>query len=213
MPRHKKEKAQASPAKLLVWTAVATFVFALIGLGELMEDMLRAARNNLHTHRASGDIVLVKIDDKAVREIGRWPWPRSYHAELTDRLTAAGAKRIFFDVTFESASNPKDDRRLAEAFARSKRVVLPVRAEDGGVVLPQFARHVQLASINAKYNYHNAVWKIPYAAKMGDQVIPSLAAALAGREESSFAEFPLDYSLDPTTIPALSAERVLTGKP
>ena len=30
-----------------------------------------------HNRAASGDIALVSIDDQAMRELGRWPWPRS----------------------------------------------------------------------------------------------------------------------------------------
>ena len=33
--------------------------------------------------------VLIEIDPRSVHEVGRWPWPRSLHALLLDRLTAA----------------------------------------------------------------------------------------------------------------------------
>src|ERR671916_2278644 len=97
--RHKLKPETAS-WKLLLWTAVAGLIFGLIGFGEIAEDTLRAGRNSLHWHKASGDIVLVKIDDNSLRQVGRWPWPRRRHAEVTDRLSAAGAKRIFFDIAF-----------------------------------------------------------------------------------------------------------------
>ena len=119
MPWRKKQKAETPPAKLLLWTGLAAALFGLIGLGQLLEDMLRAGRNHLHTHAASGELVLVSIDDQAIRDIGRWPWPRSFHAQLTDRLTQAGASRIIFDIVFESRTNPVDDRRLAEAISSS----------------------------------------------------------------------------------------------
>ena len=81
-------------------------------LRRVAEDWLRAGRNSLHWHKASGDIVLVKIDDASLREVGRWPWPRRYHAQLIDRLTEAGAKRIFFDIDFSDATDPADDQAL-----------------------------------------------------------------------------------------------------
>lgn len=71
--------------------------FALLGLGEIGEDVLRTTRS-LHPHKASGDIVLVKIDNSSVRQIRRWPWPRRQHAQVINQLMKAGAKRIFFDV-------------------------------------------------------------------------------------------------------------------
>ena len=72
----KSKTGEPSNWKLLLWTAVAALIFGLIGLGEVPEDALRVARNSFHTHKASGDISLVAIDDKSLREVGRWPWSR-----------------------------------------------------------------------------------------------------------------------------------------
>ena len=74
----KREKAvtEPSPWKLLLWTAVAGLIFGLINFGEIAEDYLRTARNSFHRHPASGDIVLLMIDDKSLHEVGNWPWPR-----------------------------------------------------------------------------------------------------------------------------------------
>ena len=103
------------PLKLLLWTAIVGVIFGLISFGELPEDVLRTSRNSLHPHQASGDIVVVSVDERSLRQFGRWPWPRRQHAEMIDRLSEAGARRIFFDVLLESASEAKDDKALAEA--------------------------------------------------------------------------------------------------
>ena len=131
MPARNKRKSRGSPLRLLLWTALVGLIFGLIGFGRPVEDLMRMTRNNFHPRDASGEIVLVTIDDKALREIGRWPWPRRRHAELTETLTAAGARRIFFDIIFETRSNPEDDRLLADAIDRSGRVILPVRGASG----------------------------------------------------------------------------------
>ena len=217
MPSAKKQTSERSPAKLLLWVAIAGLIFGLIGFGELPEDLLRASRNSLHQHRASGDIVFVSIDDRSLREIERWPWPRRYHARLTDKLTAAGARRIFFDVTFENRSNPVDDAMLAEAIARSGRVTLPVRLRSGPVSgsepdtapLDMFSRHARLGTISVRYNYQNAVWQLPYAVQVDNQLTPSFAASLAGRQAIAETEFTPDYSIDPGSIPTISAANVL----
>src|SRR4051812_26020969 len=113
--------------RLLLWTALAALFLTFAGPTEPIEDLLRIARNHFHPHRASGDIVLVSIDDRSLRQVGRWPWPRRYHAQMIDRLTAAGAKRIFIDIAFETKSNSVDDALLAGAIERSGKVTLPVR--------------------------------------------------------------------------------------
>ena len=64
MPSRKKHKSEASPRRLLLWVAIAGLIFGLIELGQVSEDWLRTGRNNLHMHKASGEIVLVGIDDQ-----------------------------------------------------------------------------------------------------------------------------------------------------
>ena len=215
-----KQNTDPSPSKLLLWVAIAGLIFGLIGFGELPEDILRASRNSLHPRNASGDIVIVTIDDRSLREVGRWPWPRRYHAELTDKLTAAGAKRIFFDVLFETRSDPADDRLLVESLQRSGRVTLPMRGESGpegsfqpgSAPLDMFSRQSKLGTIAIRYNYQNVVWNLPYAVSRGGQLIPSYSASLANRRDLNLDSFPLDYSVDPHSIPAVSAASVLNGQ-
>lgn len=217
--KQKKQKVERSPLKLLLWTAIAGLVFGLIGFGEIAEDMLRTGRNSLHWHKASGDIVLVKIDDRSLRHVGRWPWPRRRHAELTDALTQAGAKRIFFDLGFFGPTQPSDDRVFAQAIRRSGRVVLAVNPRFGpntgmlqdSMPMPELAQHAQLGTISVQYNYQNAVWHLPYSLKAGSKEIASFASQLAEVRGPVETTFIPDYSIDPDSIPTVSAAAVLDG--
>jgi len=205
--------------RLLLWTALAALFLTFAGPTEAFENLLRTARNNFHPHRASGDIVLVTIDDRSLREIGRWPWPRRYHALMIDKLTAAGAKRIFFDITFETRSNAADDALLAKAIEESGRVTLPVRGESGpkGIAqdtpgpLPMFSRHARLGSIAIQYNFQNAIWHLPYGVSSGGWALPSFAASLA-RSKPGRGAFTLDYSIDPKTIPTINSASLIDGR-
>jgi EAL domain-containing protein (putative c-di-GMP-specific phosphodiesterase class I)/CHASE2 domain-containing sensor protein len=208
-----------SPWKLLLWAACGALLIALALLCQPVDDLLRVARNNLHRHAASGDIVLVTIDNRSLHEVGRWPWPRRYHAQLVDRLTAAGAKRILFDVTFETRSDPVDDQLLAAAIQRSGRVTLAVRgrsgpagsAEESPTPLPMFSRYAQLGSIGVEYDYEHAVWRLPYTAGGNGARVRSFAALMSGRRPNR-GTFTIDYSIDPRTVPTIGAERVLDGR-
>src|SRR5207247_11170918 len=126
-----KPLSEPAPWKLILWTAVAGLIFGLVQMGEPLEDTLRAARNSLHPHKASGEIVLVLIDDKSLREVGNWPWRRRQDAALIDRLADSGAKGIFLDVNFSFATNPTDDGALAESIRRAGRVSLFTRSKTG----------------------------------------------------------------------------------
>jgi EAL domain-containing protein (putative c-di-GMP-specific phosphodiesterase class I)/CHASE2 domain-containing sensor protein len=215
-----KITAEASPWKLLLWTAVAGIVFGLIGFGEIAEDWLRVARNRLHWHNASGDIVLVKIDQRSLLDVGRWPWPRRQIGQMTDALTEAGAKRIFFDLTFDERTNPIDDQMFADSLRRSHRVYLAVRPRAGpdresrsdSSTLPEFEKYATPGNISVHYNYQNAAWDLPYSLVVGGKPLSSYAAELAGRTGGPDSSFMVDYSIDPASIPTISASDLLHGK-
>jgi len=211
---------EKKPWKLLLWTAVAGLVFGLIGFGEVAEDWLRVSRNSFHEHKASGEVIVIRIDDQALRQYGNWPWPRRTQAQLVDKLTAAGADRIFYDINFSFASNPVDDKAFADALSRSGRVTLLSRSKLGpdrqtsridSEPLPQFTANAKIGIASVHYNYQNAVTQLPYGALIKGQKIPSFASALARVDGSPDAGFPLDYSVDVRTVPNYSAGDVLNG--
>ena len=220
MSKRTDQGLEKKPWKLLLWTAVAGIIFGLIGFGEIAEKDLRVARNNLHQHNASGQIVVVKVDDASLREYGNWPWPRRYQAQMADRLTAAGAKQIFFDIIFDSPSDAANDNALAAAIRRSGRITLPTRfkggTRDGAAIdsrpLPSFAKYARLASISVNYDYQNAVWELPTVVKQGRESLPSYAAALSGRTHNPAGSFRVDYSTRKDSIPVVSAGDVLAGR-
>lgn len=100
--------------------AVCQFAGVFESLGYRLHDRFFLARE------ADPSVVIVAIDDASLGRIGRWPWPRTVHADLIDRLTAHGVKAIGYDVNFPEASDARSDARLAEAIRQSGRVVLPI---------------------------------------------------------------------------------------
>jgi adenylate cyclase len=71
--------------------------------------------------RVTGDVPIrvVDIDDRSLKTIGQWPWPRSVIAQLVDRLREAGAAVIAFDIDF------------AEPDRTSPKSLLPLLAQNG----------------------------------------------------------------------------------
>ena len=64
-------------------------------------------------------IRIIDIDDKSLNKIGQWPWPRTIVAKMVDRLAAAGAAVIAFDIDF------------AEPDRTSPKMLLPLIAQNG----------------------------------------------------------------------------------
>jgi adenylate cyclase len=100
--------------------AVSSEWEADLGLGLLFR--LRGAR------QGPADIVVVGIDRESSRvfEVPNRPdkWPRRLHARLVDRLAAAGARVIAFDVLFRDRRDPEHDRALAESVRKAGNVLL-----------------------------------------------------------------------------------------
>ena len=71
-------------------------------------------------------VVLVQMDDAAAHALGtsRESWDRSLHAQLLDKLAAAGSPLVVFDIHFEQERDRATDDRLALALQRHGRVAL-----------------------------------------------------------------------------------------
>lgn len=115
---------------LVVTAFCATVAAASTTFGWLWRMDMSAydATLSLVPRKPAEDVVVVAIDDPSLAEIGRWPWRRSVHAALIERLSAAGARVIAFDVILHEPNpdNREADRVLADAIAASGRVILPL---------------------------------------------------------------------------------------
>ena len=85
------------------------------------------------------NLLIVGIDEPSFQEFGLpWPWPRKLHAALVNRLKAAGARLIVFDVVFADPTNERDDTEFAAALRLARNVIL---AQDLDLVQdPHFSR-------------------------------------------------------------------------
>ena len=74
-------------------------------------------------------IVLVDMGEDSVKRIGRWPWPREWHATMITVLSRYGAEAVVFDVIFSERSGELGDGAMEEAMASSGRVYIPYAVE------------------------------------------------------------------------------------
>ncbi len=222
----------------MVWAiaALAGAVAGSLGFGAGIERGLQDLRFEVRSRAASGDVHLVEIDARSIQAIERWPWPRRNHAALVERLDAAGAEVIAFDVDFSSRSNAADDAAFARALDASRTpVILPTLRQSAGggrsgvidsLPIPQLRRSVALAAVSVLPDGDGQVRQAPLGVVTAGVPRPSLSAMLSGRAGVADAAFPIDYAIDPATIPrhsfidirdghfdpsALAGKRVIVG--
>jgi adenylate cyclase len=115
-------------AIVLVLAALAAvetlWLHALSPLEHRAQDAL--LREHAATRAPDPDVILVAIDERSLEamapEFGRYPWPRSVHAQMLERLAAAGARAIVFDIMF---TDPDDGREQDDAYLVEVAVATP----------------------------------------------------------------------------------------
>lgn len=116
--------------------ALALWLLSLTPAGRLAEAKAFDLFTTLAAPRTSAaPIVIVAVDEPSFQELRlQWPFPRSLHARLLERLQADGAAAIGFDVVFAEPTTADDDGAFARAIANSPPVVLASSREmlDGG---------------------------------------------------------------------------------
>ncbi|MCK6454018.1 MAG: CHASE2 domain-containing protein [Alphaproteobacteria bacterium] len=196
----------------------------LLGGLEWFERALMDLRFRLVQRDATDRLIVVEIDQRSLRALNVWPWPRTYHAEIVDRLVAAGADTIAIDVDFSAHSQAQADDAFEEALARAgRKVILPafkqrlVPHQDAPTVaetkpLERFARHVTLASIVFQPDNDSRIRHAENLHKMAEGDVPSLPVLLGSDGQAAPPEFYIDYGIRMQTIPRISYVDVLRGE-
>lgn len=121
-------------------TALAvTFVFAtgiLSGLDNAISDALYQRPG-----ATDGEVLVIAMDQRSLEELGPWPWPRSYMAQVIENLNADPDQApavIGLDVLYiGESSDPQADALLVEAAAKGGNVVVAGAAQFGSQLVTE----------------------------------------------------------------------------
>lgn len=110
--------------------ALLAVVVSGSGLLARIDHLVFDVGQRMHWREPRGDLLIVGIDEDSLDRIGRWPWPREWHARLLQILCASKPAAIGIDIAFsEKSDDPLADALLADAVAACGNVVLPLVIE------------------------------------------------------------------------------------
>ena len=203
---------------------ISAGIFALLYATDTMRSLELDTVDKRFSIRGSQgapkDLIVVKIDDVTFEQLGlRWPFRRTVHADLIDRIVADRPKAIVYDVQFtENSANPNDDVALAESInGADGKVVLATTEVDargrtrilnGDAVLRAIGAHPGngLLPLDPGGVLRRTAYEIS-----GLRTIGVVGASVA--ERKPVKKFPgtpwIDYRGPPGTITSVSFSRVL----
>ncbi len=160
---------------------------------------------------ASGQVHVVEMDAASMAAIQSWPWPRDHYARVVEQLDAAGVRSISFDVDFSGSSDPARDQEFGAAIAAANApVALPTFSQNAGfragrqldsLPVAPLRESAHLASVSVAPDRDGFVRRMKMGTVTGNLARPSIAAFVAGRAGTVGESFPIDFAVDPTTIP------------
>lgn len=171
---------------------------------------------------SQGQFVFVAIDAQSLSEVGAWPWTRANHAVVLDTLLEGGAGDVLFDIDFTFPADFEGDRAFEEALERAGGAVfLAAFAQQGSVLesetlhynlpLPSFGERSWPALVNVGTDPDGLVRDYPFGAQLGETFISSAGALFAGHFGGAQPSFEINFAIQPSSIPVVSAIDVLKG--
>ncbi|MPT47598.1 MAG: CHASE2 domain-containing protein [Sphingobium sp.] len=118
------------------WLIIGLFASLMVVLAiysAVAEQADRLVYDNVapfHAPPVDDRIIIAEINDEALANLGRWPWPRSLHAQATERIKQQRPTLLLYDILFIEPST--DDAVLARAIAGKPPVFLPILFEIPG---------------------------------------------------------------------------------
>ena len=186
-----EDRAGLSWSRLLIGLLMGLLAGLMLLSGLFSSQNAQLRDRLLLPYDVSNVVTVVEVNDDSLARFGRWDdWPRTLHAALIDRLSAAGARAIVLDFNFVSATT--EDAVLIEAMRRAGNVVQPISGQgDAYHDLPGLIRYENgvwptpnLTTASAAWGHSNVlhdadgiVRRVPTVVAIADGRYPSLALA------------------------------------
>lgn len=220
---------------VLEWIVIALLAILLAtgavmgGWTQRFDNLLLDVTSPLRAPPVNDRILIVEIDNRSLAQLGKWPWPRTVHAQAIARLQEAGVKLIAYDILFIEPGDA--DGALAGAMAGGGApVLLPLLFEtpgDNGAAhnlhfppAPIARAAAGLGTVNLLFDTDGLVRRAQIATNVDGRTIPHLMEvgyrAITGRSSPAFRSGGGDSVLIPFhkagTFPRTSFASVARGE-
>jgi CHASE2 domain-containing sensor protein len=213
------------------WAVVVAAISVAVGVvGHTAQLLPRLEQDTVHARYSirgpdpAKGIVVVGIDDKSLSSLKQnWPFQRSVHAQAIDRLSAAGARLIVYDVEFTETTRNKQDWALSRAIERAGGVILATTEIDnhGRTSVLGGDRNLRkigaVAAAGALVDGHGGVTeRVPFEISHLKSLAVAATERLTGRQVPR-RNFPpegalIDYRGGAGVFPEISFSDIVQGK-
>jgi CHASE2 domain-containing sensor protein/predicted Ser/Thr protein kinase len=165
MPK-RRLKVPTSVIGFILTLAILVLYFTRLGFLESIELKTFDVRARFdQAQKPPPNVVILSIDDDSIAKLGRWPWPRSFIAQMIDLLSKGGARIIGVDILF---SEPEKNQGLKEVQALKEvflsRILKPRPTKE----MAKFLQYLK----EAETNLDNDSKLISSVKKTGNVILP-----------------------------------------
>ena len=216
----------------MIAVAVLSAVIGLVLLStsavtRLENDSIDARFDLRGTSPVPGSVAVVGIDAKTFQALDqRWPFPRSIHGRLLDRLAQDQVAGVVYDIQFTEPTSPREDNALVSAVARTTGAGIPVilatEESDAQGNTNVFGGEAVLSQIGARAASStftpdsDGIWRRTSGEVRNLATLPVAAVEEMNGGQVDLGQYPddgalIDFAGEPGTIPTYSFSDVLSG--
>lgn len=211
----------------LIAVVVGLALFASGGVERLENDSIDARFSLRGEKPPPAGVAVIGIDAKTFEALDRrWPFPRSIHGRLLDRLSADGVEGVVYDIQFTEPTTPREDNALVSAVARTTRAGIPVilateesdpqgntNVFGGEAVLSQIGARAASSTFTPD---SDGVWRRTSGEVRNLETLSVAAVEEIEGRQVDLGRFPsngalIEFAGPPGTIPTYSFSDVLSG--
>ncbi len=174
----------------------------------IRDELLRALPQE---HAAA--TAIVAIDERSLRQIGPWPWPRPAIAAMVDRIAASGARGVVLDILL--ADSRPGDEALARSMRRIPAITIAAIGDHGEWVVPvaPLREASTVAHGNFELDHDGILRRLASTKQSGDRALTAVCIEAASllrpmRVAVGRAVLPA-FRTPPRAIPIVSAADLL----